>query len=126
MSLPGFNLSQRNFPPFYQNRVPPRFFLLDAFATPRRFQQLHDAASVEMFGRLHAGQIQDSRRYVQQHDWGLNDDAFRDRRTANQKGNFDVKLVRHGFALDEAELTQMIAVIGREHDVGVVQLIQRL
>lgn len=34
----------------------------------------------------------------------------------------DVELVRHGLALHQAELADVVAVVGGVHDVGVVQL----
>jgi hypothetical protein len=41
----------------------------------------------------------------------------RQRRATHQHRHFDVKLVRHVFALDQTELAQVITVIGGKHYV---------
>uniref|UniRef100_A0A8W7P9T3 Uncharacterized protein n=1 Tax=Anopheles coluzzii TaxID=1518534 RepID=A0A8W7P9T3_ANOCL len=46
--------------------------------------------------------------------------------TAHQKRYTDVKLEREAFALDQPELAEMVAVVGRVDDVRVVQLAECL
>lgn len=43
-------------------------------------------------------------------------------RSSDEEGNTDVKLVRHGFALNQAKLANMVAMVGGVDEVGVVQL----
>ena len=45
-----------------------------------------------------------------------------DPRSADVSWHADVKLVRHGLSLDEAVLTQMIAMVRRVDEVGVIKL----
>jgi hypothetical protein len=49
-----------------------------------------------------------------------------DIRSTNEERNSHVELERERLALDEAELAEVVPVVGRVHDVRVVQLAERL
>lgn len=80
-----------------------------------------DRHAVEFWPGLLADQIQESGRKVCVCGHDVSDFAFRNSRTADDEGNVDVFFEAAFLARLESVLADMVAVVGRVDDVGVIQ-----
>ena len=82
----------------------------------------HDRPSVHVWRGRHPGNIEERRRQVDVEDWLSPDGARLDPRPANKERDLGVHFEGEGLALDQTELAEVVAVVGRVKDVSVVQL----
>ena len=82
----------------------------------------HDRPSVHVWRGRHPGNIEERRCQVDVEDWLSPDGARLDPRPADKERDLGVHFEGEGLPLDQAELAEMVAVVGRVKDVSVVQL----